>query len=75
MLEEIDCAAKRTPVTSEIAAVTLVLADGEINLGDLVSRTANETFAAASDVESELNNVLPRGPSTNPSGMARVSGI
>lgn len=40
--------------------MSIVLADGKATLGNLIVETALETFEAASDIKSELNNVLPR---------------
>ncbi|AEH38278.1 DUF5789 family protein [Halopiger xanaduensis] len=53
------------PVTNEEAArefddVTLLLADGERNLGALIADSDAERFESMDDLESELNNVLPR---------------
>lgn len=53
------------PVTSEDAArefddTTLMLADGERNLGSLLRRTQPDRFETAGELESELHNVLPR---------------
>ncbi|QSG10223.1 Uncharacterized protein HSR122_2852 [Halapricum desulfuricans] len=36
------------------------LADGERNLGELISQTTSETFDTPRDLETELHNVLPR---------------
>ena len=53
------------PVTNDEAArefddVTLLLADGERNLGSLVERSDRDRFESADDVKSALHNVLPR---------------
>ncbi len=53
------------PVTTDRAAteledVTLLLADGQRNLGDLVAKSDSDRFESAEDLASELNNVLPR---------------
>ncbi|MFP8952854.1 hypothetical protein ACLI4Z_07780 [Natrialbaceae archaeon A-arb3/5] len=53
------------PVSNEDAAnefddVTLLLADGERNLGSLIERSPSEQFESARDIESALHNVLPR---------------
>ena len=53
------------PVSNEEAArefddVTLVLADGERNLGDLIANSSDDRFESMDDLESELHNVLPR---------------
>ena len=36
------------------------IADGETNLGKLVSETSRDSFESAADIKSELHNVLPR---------------
>ncbi|WP_246998888.1 DUF5789 family protein [Halosolutus gelatinilyticus] len=53
------------PITADAAAtefedVTLLLADGERNLGALIARSNSSRFESADDLESELHNVLPR---------------
>lgn len=53
------------PVTNDEAArefddVTLLLADGERNLGSLVERSDRDRFESVDDVKSALHNVLPR---------------
>ncbi|MFA9503739.1 hypothetical protein ACERIM_13315 [Natrinema sp. H-ect1] len=45
---------------SELADVTLLLADGQRNLGDLVAKSGSDRFVSTEDLQSELNNVLPR---------------
>ncbi len=60
ILDEVDYPTERTAVAAELADVTLVLADGEVNLGELLSETATETFESTADVKTELHNVLPR---------------
>jgi hypothetical protein len=46
--------------SSEFSDVTLLLADGERNLGELIGRTDRERFDAADDLKTALHNVLPR---------------
>ncbi|WP_327052813.1 DUF5789 family protein [Halomicrococcus gelatinilyticus] len=53
------------PVTRETAAerlddVTLILADGERNLGDVVAKVPDEEFDSVDDLDAELHNALPR---------------
>lgn len=59
-LEELDYPIDRETAADEFAAVTLLLADGEENLGKLVSRIDEERFDSAEDIEAGLHNVLPR---------------
>lgn len=52
------------PVTREEAStrfsdVTLELADGQENLGDVLSRTNSDTFDGSDELYAELNNTLP----------------
>jgi len=58
-------AALEYPITTDQAAAdlgdtTLLLADGERNLGALIERSGSDRFESAADLESELHNVLPR---------------
>ncbi|MGQ3411799.1 DUF5789 family protein [Natrinema sp. LN54] len=53
------------PVTNEraateLGATTLLLADGERNLGALIEQSGSDRFESVEDLESELHNVLPR---------------
>lgn len=45
---------------SELDDVTLLLADGERNLGTLIERSDRDQFRSADDLVSALHNVLPR---------------
>lgn len=60
VLGEVEYPIETSSAADEFAAVTVLLADGEANLGELLSRTTSETFDSADDLEAELNNVLPR---------------
>lgn len=60
LLAEFDYPIERTTVSEALSDVTVELADGDANLGALVSETATESFESATDIESELHNVLPR---------------
>jgi len=53
------------PITTDRAAAdladtTLLLADGERNLGALIERSGSDRFESVEDLWTELNNVLPR---------------
>ena len=53
------------PITTDRAAAaledtTLLLADGERNLGALIERSGSNRFESVEDLWTELNNVLPR---------------
>ena len=60
LLGKIEYPIGRTTASEELSDVRLILADGEINLGELVSETSVESFESAADIESALHNVLPR---------------
>ncbi len=45
---------------AEFDDVTLLLADGERNLGSLIEASDAERFESTDDLGSELHNVLPR---------------
>jgi hypothetical protein len=54
------------PIDREAAAeafgdVTLLLADGEANLGEVVAETPAERYETADDLAAEINNALPVG--------------
>ncbi|WP_255190665.1 DUF5789 family protein [Natronobeatus ordinarius] len=59
-LEELDYPVTRAQAVDGLEDVTLLLADGEANLGDVVSRTGSETYASRDELVGEVFNVLPR---------------
>jgi hypothetical protein len=61
VLDEIEYPIERAVAAEQFSDVTLILADGEANLAELISESTNETFESAADVQTELHNVLPRG--------------
>lgn len=53
------------PVSREVAAesfedVTVTFADGEANLGDLISETPADEFDSFEELRDEINNTVPR---------------
>jgi len=53
------------PVSREVAAetfedVTVTYADGEGNLGELISRTPADKFDSFEELRDEINNTVPR---------------
>lgn len=60
LLEELDYPVSREEAAETMSDVTLLLADGERNLGELVSRTSSDKFVAVDDVFTELQSTLPR---------------
>ena len=59
VFEELSYPITRNEAATELEDVTLHYADGEDNLGGLISETASDSFASMDELESELNNVLP----------------
>lgn len=59
-LDELSYPIARDDAAVELEDVTLLLADGETNLGELVSETGSDSFVSREDLESEIHNVLPR---------------
>ena len=60
-LEELEYPIERSEAGAELADVTLVLADGSEDFGDLINQTSSDVFESAADLEAELHNTLPRG--------------
>lgn len=61
VLTELEYPIDRSAAGTELAEVTLVLADGSENFGDLIRATDSDAFESAADLEAELHNTLPRG--------------
>jgi hypothetical protein len=49
-----------TAVAAACDDVTLVLADGEANMGEVLRHSDRDSFASAEDAEAELMSLLPR---------------
>lgn len=60
LLEELEYPAGQAAATEQFSDVTVLLADGEVNLGVLISKTASDRFDSAEDLEAELHNTFPR---------------
>lgn len=60
MLQELGYPVSREEAAEEMSDVTLLLADGQRNLGELVSRTSSDKFVSVDDVFTELQSTLPR---------------
>ncbi|UPV73276.1 hypothetical protein M0R89_12050 [Halorussus limi] len=60
MLGELSYPIARETAASEFEDVTLLLADGERNLGELIADVPAEEFESNEELQSEINNVLPR---------------
>ncbi len=61
VLRELSYPIPRDDAAIELDETTLVLADGEENLGDLIAQTDQAEYESATDLQTEINNVLPRG--------------
>ncbi|HMB49700.1 DUF5789 family protein [Natronoarchaeum rubrum] len=60
VLDELDYPVVRADAADALSDVTLELADGEANLGEVVSETASDSFESVDELNSALNNALPR---------------
>lgn len=60
VLDELSYPIPRDDAAVELEGVTLLLADGEANLGELVSETGSDSYSSTDDLKSELHNSLPR---------------
>jgi len=60
VLEDLEYPVTNDQAAAELEDVTLLLAYGERNLGALIERNDSDRFESMDDLESELNNVLPR---------------
>lgn len=60
VLGELSYPAERDEAAKDCTDVTLRLADGEINLGELIDETESDEFDSVEDLTAELHNVLPR---------------
>lgn len=56
---ELDYPITRTDAAEEFSETTLVFADGEANLGELVDGMESKRFDGADELAAELNNTLP----------------
>lgn len=59
-LDELSYPIPREDAAVELDGVTVLLADGEANLGELVSETGSDSYRSAEDLKTELHNSLPR---------------
>ena len=60
VLDELSYPVPRDDAAVEFEDVTVLLADGEVNLGELVSETGSDTFSSRDDLKTEIHNTLPR---------------
>lgn len=60
VVTELDYPVTVSEVERECGDVTLVLADGTENLGDLIAASSAKTFESADDLSNEVMNLLPQ---------------
>ncbi|WP_224336687.1 hypothetical protein [Haloprofundus halobius] len=59
VFEELSYPITREETAATYAETTVTFADGEANLGELVSETRSDRYYSAEDLSEELYNVLP----------------
>ncbi len=59
LFEDLDYPVTRDDAAAEYAGVTVIFADGEANLGELVSEVGSDAFHGPDELFAELQNVLP----------------
>jgi hypothetical protein len=57
--EELSFPVTRDDAAAAFAETTVILADGEANLGVLISETQSDAFHSTDELEAELHNTLP----------------
>ncbi|SIR87737.1 DUF5789 family protein [Natronorubrum thiooxidans] len=60
VLEELDYPISQTAAVDQCDDVTLILAEGEVNLGDIIADSNGDSFESVDDLETEVFNLLPR---------------
>ena len=60
VLEELTYPIECSTAASEFEGVTVLLADGEVDLGELIAKSDRPRFESVPDLRTELHNVLPR---------------
>lgn len=61
VLDDLEYPITRPEAADRLQGTTVTFADGDDDLGGLVSETSADSFESAADIESELHNVLPTG--------------
>lgn len=59
-LEELSYPVDRSTAAAKFEDTTLLLADGEINLGEVIANAPSERFVTRDELESDLHSNLPR---------------
>ncbi|WP_435345260.1 hypothetical protein [Haloarchaeobius sp. HRN-SO-5] len=65
-LEDLNYPVLRVDAAVDLADTTLVLPDGEVNLGALISETDSDAFHSPGDLLAELDELVPTAG--NPAG-------
>lgn len=60
VLEEIDYPVGQAAAADAFEGVTLVLAEGEVDLGDSIDQSSADVFESVDDLASEIRSGLPR---------------
>lgn len=60
-LEELSYPVTRDDAATELADVTVLMADGEANLGAVISELGSDSFSGPSELYEELQGSLPMG--------------
>ena len=58
-LSKLDYPVTRAAAVQRYEGVTLLFADGEADLGDLIAETGSSEFESTDDLYTDLQNVLP----------------
>jgi len=59
LFEDLDYPVTRDDAAAEYVDVTITFADGEANLGELVSEVGSDAFHGPDELFAELQNVVP----------------
>ena len=60
VLEEFEYPVSQPAAAKQCADVTILLADGETNLGAIVTTSSSDSFESMDDLKTEVFNLLPR---------------
>ena len=60
VLADLDYPISREEAIDECDDVTLILSEGEENLGEIVAESSGDRFESMDDLENEVFNLLPR---------------
>lgn len=60
VLDELDYPVNRAAAASAFDDVTVVLAEGTVNLGDSIDESSEDTFESVDDLVNEVRSGLPR---------------